>query len=179
MSLAARTRESVREHPFLLAALRTGVVNYSAAAGFLDLDGDREAVAAALRRFADGLEPYATEARRARVTMQRGVGFANPDTDALLVVGGVGLRPEAGSMTALVATGDVDAVALGSVLGRVATEGIDVKAAAVAGNSGEAIEGDGETDTTEATLLVVVDSRQGAAALRAVEAGLDTVWTPG
>ena len=35
MSLAAETREAVRTHPFLLDALRAGVVNYNAAAAWL------------------------------------------------------------------------------------------------------------------------------------------------
>ena len=49
MTVAAETREAVRDHPFLETALRAGVVNYTAAARFLDV-GEEEAVAAALRQ---------------------------------------------------------------------------------------------------------------------------------
>jgi len=52
MSVAAATREAVRDRPALYDALRAGVVNYTAAADALDVDGDREAIATALRRFA-------------------------------------------------------------------------------------------------------------------------------
>ena len=52
MSVAAATREAVRDRPALYDALRAGVVNYTAAADTLDVDGDREAIATALRRFA-------------------------------------------------------------------------------------------------------------------------------
>jgi len=34
-SLAARTRDAVRDEPFLFDALRAGVLNYSAAARYL------------------------------------------------------------------------------------------------------------------------------------------------
>lgn len=81
MSLAAEAREAVREHPFLLSALRAGVVNHRAAAEFLELDGDPDAVATALRRFAETLPEYETESRDARVTMHSGVGVVGGRTD--------------------------------------------------------------------------------------------------
>jgi len=77
MSVAAATRAAVREHPILLDALRAGVVNYTAAAAWLtsraDLDGDTDAVAAALRRLSEDLPALARASRSARVSMQTGV----------------------------------------------------------------------------------------------------------
>lgn len=167
MSLAAETREAVRQRPFLLAALRAGVVNYTAAAEFLGLDGDAESVATALRRYAEDLPAYATDARDARVRMQSGVGLRS-DADApstadatapLLSVGGTAVVPDGGSLTAVLATGEVDAAALATVLGRLETADASVEAAGIA----------------EGTLLVVVGRRDGAKALRVVEAALDAV----
>ncbi|WP_129116938.1 DUF7523 family protein [Halegenticoccus tardaugens] len=158
-SLAAETRSAVRERPFLLRALRAGAVNYTAAAAFLDLDGDREAVATALRRFADDLPPYRTAERDARVTMKSGVGAVDDPADALVSVGGIGFEPDAGEETAVVATGDVDAAALAAVLDRLRTAGVDVAAAGVAAGS----------------LAVIVGRRDGATAVRTVEAVLIAV----
>jgi len=162
MSTAAATREAVRERPFLLLALRAGVVNYTAAAEFLDT-GEPEPVATALRRFADDLpaiDPHDTDPK---VRMESGVGLVErtegtPDR-ALLAVGGTAVVPDAGSLTAVIATGDVGTSALGAVCGRLDAEDIDAAAAAVA----------------EGTLLVVVDRRVGVAALRAVEDALSRV----
>lgn len=191
MSLAADTREAVRECPFLLDALRAGVLNYSAAAAWLaaegDLDGDADAIATALRRFREDLPAYATDDRAASVTMRSGVGLAtdddrdggadeadddetgddetgdddDDDTDPdapLLQVGGAAVV-QGGSHTALLATGDVDAAVLSSVLGRLDAVGVAVAAAGVAGDS----------------LAVVVDRRDGATALRIVEDALEAV----
>lgn len=155
MTLAADTREAVRRHPFLHDALRAGVVNYSAAARFLPVDGETDAVIAALRRYAEDLPDYATPGGDAAVSMRRGLGAGDP-ADASLVVGETALEPDAGSLTGLLATGDVDALALRTVLGRLATEGIDVEAAAVGGDA----------------LVVVVGGRDGPDALRAVEDAL-------
>ena len=76
MSLAEDTREAVRRRPFLLAALRAGVVNYTAAARSLadEVKGDPESIATALRRFAGSLPEWETDARNARVSMQSGLG---------------------------------------------------------------------------------------------------------
>ncbi|MFW6317667.1 MAG: DUF7523 family protein, partial [Halorubrum sp.] len=93
MSLAAETRRAVAEHPFLLAALRAGVVNFTAAARFLEVDGETDAVATALRRYADDLPAYETASREARVTMQSGIGPVESLEDALLAVGGTALGP--------------------------------------------------------------------------------------
>ena len=159
MSTAEATREAVREQPFLLLALRAGVVNYTAAAGFLDT-GEPEPVATALRRFADDLPALDRRDTEARVRMESGVEIADAtaaDTDdALLTVGGVAVVPDGGPLTAVIATGDVGTSALGAVCNRLDAESIDAEAAAVA----------------DGTLLVVVDRRAGVDALRAVEDAL-------
>lgn len=163
MSTAEATREAVREHPFLLLALRAGVVNYTAAAEFLDT-GETDPVATALRRFADDLPAFENRDADARVRMESGVGLVDSGEttegdDPLLAVGGVELVPDAGSMTAVVATGEVGTTALGTVCARLDAEGVDAEAAAVA----------------DGTLLVVVGRREGVATLRAVEGALSHV----
>lgn len=162
MSLAARTREAVRAHPFLYAALRAGVCNYTAAARYLDLGADdEEAVVAALRRYAEDLPAYDPAGRDARVAMKSGLGRVEDggDTDSLLAVGDVAFTADGGSMTGLLVTGEVDATALRHVLGALAADDIDVEAAGV----------------TDAALLVVVSRRAGADAVRVVESALETV----
>ena len=163
MSTAAATREAVREQPFLLLALRAGVVNYTAAAEFLDT-GEAEPVATALRRFAEDLPAFETNEADARVRMESGVGIVDDDGDgddanALLSIGEAAVVPDAGSLTAVLATGEVDTTALGTVCARLDAEGIDAEAAAVASE----------------TLVVVVGRRDGVAALRAVEDALSAV----
>ena len=177
MSLAAETREAVRARPFVRDALRAGLVNHSAAATWLaeraDLDGDPDAVAAALRRFREDLPPYETESRTASVTMRSGVdvvgdgtttndGAGRDETDAgpLLRVGDAAVV-EGGDRTAILATGDVDAAALGDALGRLAAADVEVAAAGVAGDA----------------LVCVVPRRDGASAVRVVEAALEAVPT--
>lgn len=159
MTVAADTREAVRERPFLETALRAGVVNYTAAARFLDV-GDQEAVAAALRRYAEELDDYTEPDRRASVSMKSGVGAveaeSGADAEALLQVGGTAFTPEGGDYTAVIAEGDVNPNALADVLGRLRTAEVDVEAAAA----------------TEGTLAVVVSRRAGANAVRAVEDAL-------
>lgn len=163
MSLAARAREAAREHPFLLTGLRAGVINHRAAAEFLDLDGDPEAVATALRRFAGTLPEYATDARDAHVTMHRDLGVVDAATvepeQATLLVGDAAVVPDAGDATAIVATGAVDTAALWTVLGRLVTADVDVLATGVA----------------TAALVVVVERRAGATVLRLVEDALEAV----
>jgi len=170
MTLAEAAREAARRRPALLAALRAGVVNYTAAARTLadDVDGDTESVATALRRFAESLPDDAVEPRDARVSMRSGLGEMDADevsTDAtaenenLLAVGGIVLRPGAGSLTAVVANGEVDGRALAHVLDRLDAEGITVRTAGVA----------------DGTLAVAVERRDGPDALRVVEDALDAV----
>ncbi|MEF8799849.1 MAG: hypothetical protein V5A38_07600 [Halolamina sp.] len=164
MSIAETTRDAVRRQPFLLDALRAGVLNYSAAAAFLDVEGDDDAVATALRRFGEELPAFETSERDARVTMQSGVGFPEADAEsdddgaALLAVAGTVLT-DGGSLSAVLATGAVDTTTLVSVCSRLAAEDVETHAAAVAGES----------------LVIVVDRRDGANALQAMESALSTV----
>lgn len=158
MTLAADTRDAVRARPFLYSALRAGVINYTAAARFLGLgddEEDHEAVAAALRRYADELGPYESPAAgtNARVEMRSGVGPTDDRADAVLAVGGTVLAPTGGDATGVLATGDVAAPDLGPVLDRLRIVGIEVSAAGAA----------------DGALAVVVPRRDGPTALRAVE----------
>lgn len=168
MSLAAETRRAVDRHPFLRTALRAGVVNYTAAARYLDIDGEIDAIATALRRYAEELPAYETESRDVRVRMESGIGTleggdergtSTAADDALVTVGGTAFGPSGGDRTAIVATGGVDTAALAAVLARLSVEDISPTAAAVA----------------DGTLVVVVARLEGANALRAVEAALDRV----
>jgi hypothetical protein len=156
-SAAEATREAVRAQPFLHEALRAGVVNFRAAAELLDVDADPGTVAAALRRYAEDLPARTVERRRVRVTVRRGVGVeeteAGRDGEGLLRVGDAAVVADGGA-TAFLATGDVDAAALGAVLARLRVEGVDVVAAAVGAG----------------TLVVVVDA--GTRTLEAVEDAL-------
>lgn len=166
MTVAEDAREAVRARPYLFDALRAGVVNYAAAAETLEIDADTDAVATALRRFAADLDPPSTSAD-ARVTMHSGVtihsgaapaedGEADEDGAALLGIGGARFAEGGGPLTAVVASGEVDARALEAALGCLRTAGVAVEATGVA---------DGE-------LIVVVGRRDGATAVRAVEAAL-------
>ncbi|GAB3417304.1 hypothetical protein GCM10027435_15910 [Haloparvum alkalitolerans] len=168
MSLAAETREAARARPFLTAALRAGVVNYTAAAEWLvadaALEGEPEAVATALRRFAEDLPARSVEGRRASVSMHGGVGIEE-DPDAaesgiapVLRVGDAAVV-EDGDHTAIVARGEVDAAALAAVLARLGTAEVPVAAASVAAEA----------------LTVVVGRRDGATAVRLVEEALERV----
>lgn len=165
MSIAETTRDAVRRHPFLLDALRAGVLNYSAAADYLDVDGDDDAVATALRRFGEELPAFEPTERDARVTMQSGVGLQEAGAenesgdDAPLLAAGGAVVTDGGSRSAVLATGAVDTTALVSVCSRLAAEEVETHAAAVAGES----------------LVVVVDRRDGAKAVQAVESALSTV----
>jgi len=156
MTRAAATRAAIDDHPFLRRALRAGVVNHAAAARFLDVDGDEDAVAAAVRRYGEDLPAYDAEGRDATVTMRSGLGASD---DGLLVVAGEGFEPGAGDLTALLSTGDVDTRTLAAALDRLHAAGVDPTAAGVADES----------------LVVVVERRDGADALRVVEDTLDAV----
>ena len=165
MTLAAETRAAVRADPFLYDALRAGVVNYSAAAEYLDIDGSHSAVVAALRRFAEEFPERTTDDRDARVRMRGGVGPTDDPSEGLLSVCGTHVADGAGSETAILATGDVDPAALAAALARLRTADIDASAAG-------AREG---TDDREGALVLVVGRRDGVDALRAVEEALSSV----
>ncbi|TQQ80856.1 hypothetical protein EGH24_06770 [Halonotius terrestris] len=173
MSLAADTREAVRQRPVLYDALRAGIVNYTAAAATLDIDGDREAIATALRRFAESLSAEDADAdsdagdeadRSLTVRMESGIDHVG-ENSALLAVDGIRFGGDAdvqerssaaveSPLTAIHATGDVDSDLLATVLDRLRIAEITVHAAGVAGES----------------LVVLVPRRSGAAALQIVEA---------
>lgn len=168
MTLAARTREAAAAHPFLVDALRAGVVNYAAAARFVDVEGEPEAVATALRRYAESLPDYAPSSPSVRVTMQRGLGRVDDsDTgsddgvdDVLLRVNDAGYGPTAdGDRTAVLATGAVDAGFAAAALDRLALADVTVHAM---GFDGEAF-------------VALVGRRAGADAIRAVEAAAKSV----
>jgi len=156
MSLAAETREAVRSHPFVYEGLRAGIVNYSAAARYLDV-GDTDTVVAALRRYADELPEPTDIDRDLRVTMHSGVGPAETTDEALLVVGDTALAAESGDSTAVVATGDVDPDLLGTVLGQCSAGDVAVEAAAVG----------------EDTIVLVVGRRDGPNAVRLIESNAE------
>ncbi|WP_135822565.1 DUF7523 family protein [Halostella litorea] len=162
MSLAERTRGAVAERPFLVDALRAGVCNYTATARFLDVDGDEDAVATALRRYAADLPAYETAGRDARVTMESGLGRVDDPADALLVAGGTALAPGEGLLTGVLAVGDVDAATLAAVLRRLESADVSVEAAATAGDA----------------LVVAVPRRAGADAVRTMEDALTAVPVP-
>lgn len=159
MSLAEETRAAVRARPFLLDALRAGVVNYAAAARAIDVADDTEAVATALRRFAERLPERETAGRSARVSMHAGIGA--DAADPLLAVGGSTFGDGDGAFTGVLATGDVDATTLSTVLGVLAAHGVEPAAAGVAGDS----------------LVVVVEKRDGPEAVQRVETALEAVPT--
>ena len=157
MTLAGDARETVRRHPYLVTALRAGVVNFAAAARSLEVSDDTDAVAAALRRMADRLPDLDTRPTAARVTMRSGV--ESDGAGELLAVGGAAFDVREGLNTAIVATGEIDAAALEHVLGVCRVNDIDVVAGGMA---------DGE-------LVLVVDRRDGPHALRLVESALEAV----
>lgn len=159
MTLAADARRAAEAHPFLVDAMRAGVVNYTAAARFLGVDGETNAVATALRRYADDLPPYDPDARDARVTMESGVGPVDSPADALLAVGGTAIGSGGGDGTAILATGEVDAGMLAAALETLAVAGIDVRSAGVGADA----------------LVVVVDRLDGANAVRAIERAIEAV----
>ena len=173
MSLAADTRAAVRARPWLLSALRAGVVNYAAAADSLDVDGDREAIATALRRFEADLSSMDTEMRDVTVRMRSGVELVDTepdggapntvpgDADALLSAGGAAITPTGGGLTAITVDGEVDARALTAVVDRLAAENIVVDA----------------VGTADDRLVVVVPQSDGATALRLVEDAVAAVPT--
>jgi hypothetical protein len=155
MSLASETRDAVRARPFLCDALAAGVVNYAALARELDIEGDTEAITAALRRFAGDLPDPAAARSEATVRMKSGLerlGGAD-DGEELFRVGENGYTAGTGSLTGVLATGDLGAGALERALGRLRSHDVGVEAAGVAGG----------------TLLVVVDRRDGASAVRLIE----------
>lgn len=168
MSLAAETREAVRNRPVLFEALRTGVVNYTAAADSLAVEGDREAIATALRRFATDLDDPTAVAERS-ITVRLHSAIKAVDSAALLSVDGAGIAVSGvasdGSHeitvdehTAVRVTGDVDSRLLSSVLARLQVAEIPVAAAG----------------STEEAMVVVVPRREGPTAVQLIEAVVES-----
>jgi len=174
MSVAAATREVVRNRPVLYDALRAGVVNYTAAADSLELEGDREAIATALRRFAAELreEPAQTQPTGRDITVRLHSDIESVDaTDTLLAVDEVGVGQPTGTpsgneeavetegRTALRVTGDVDARLLASTLDRLRIAEIPVTATGLAAG----------------TMVLVVPRGDGPTALQLVETTADYI----
>ena len=168
MTLAARTREAAADHPFLVDALRAGVVNYAAAARFVDVDGEQDAIATALRRYAEALPDYAPSSPSVRVTMQRGLGRVSGADDGgdgsadgpLLHVNDVSYGPTGdGDRTAVLATGAVDAAFAAAALDRLALADVTVHAMGF----------------DDDAFVALVGRRAGADAIRAVEAAAESV----
>jgi hypothetical protein len=160
MTVAAETRAAVREHPFLHTALRANIVNYTAAARFLGV-GDIEAVAAALRRYAEELDALERTTRRVSVSMKSGVESVDEDSGeeangGLLSIGDRTFVDDGGDLTAIVAVGKVELPDLEVVLGRLRTA--EINAIAAAGTDGH--------------VAVVVERRAGPDAVRLVEDAL-------
>jgi hypothetical protein len=152
MSLAAETREAVRERPVLYDALRAGVVNYTAAAETLDIDGDREAIATALRRFTESLSENTDEPTDRSLTVRMDRSVDPDELDA--VPSTVETAGVDDAVTAVRARGGVDAEMLATVCDRLRIAEIDILAASVAAD----------------LLVVVVPQRAGVDTLRTVEA---------
>lgn len=161
MSLAAETREAVRAEPFLLEALRAGVVNYAAAARWLDVSDDYDAVSTALRRFAGDLPDRAPQHCDVRVSMHSGI--AKTQEDGLLRVGDETYGGNSGSLTGIIASGDVSPRALAFTLAVLAAHEIEPAAAGAGVDS----------------LVILVDRAAGPSALRLVEGALARVPNSG
>ena len=69
MSLAAITRRAVRKTPYLYDALRAGIVNYSAAARMLNLEGQDAAISVSLQRLSKELPPLEMASIDASITI--------------------------------------------------------------------------------------------------------------
>lgn len=145
-SIAAETRRAVDHTPFLRQALRAGIVNFTEAARQLDVPGETEAVASALRRYAAELPPLEANARNIRVRMERGV-----DPNRVTVSG---QSPATADLTAIVLDGDIAPGLFGRVLSSFASTGVTVHGAGLIDKSG----------------IVLVNRGEGSQALRLVEA---------
>lgn len=152
MSLASRTRDTVKKYPCIHEALRTGVINYSAAARFLPVSGDTEAIASALRRYAEELPDPTPKPRDISITMHT----SYPDQ----LTGLPAEIPEPsdeGPVTWLCVSGDITPVLVGSVLLGCKIHEIPVLA----------------VTATDGTAVLSVPRSAGAAALRCMENVID------
>ncbi|MFB6113179.1 MAG: hypothetical protein ABEJ58_03630 [Halodesulfurarchaeum sp.] len=158
-SLAAVTRDAVDQQPFLRRALRAGVLNVAATARYLDVDGDPDSIATAIRRYGEELPPLGGTDRNVRVTMTRLENDLPVHIDGETFADGTRERRKLESETdtndaaAIQATGEVGPRFLGTVLHRLATEDVPVI----------------ETAMQESILVVVVPRRHGATTVRVLE----------
>ena len=152
MSIAERTRDAVDQRPFLVEALRAGVVNYTAAARYLDI-GETDAVAAALRRYAKELPAEPPTSGDVRLRMITGIGHSSADDDAVLTIGSSAFVPEDGDLTAVVAEGDITTSQAAAILSRLALDETAI---------------DGMAADHE-RLILVTDRRAAPSVLRVVE----------
>ncbi|APE95797.1 DUF7523 family protein [Halodesulfurarchaeum formicicum] len=147
-SIAAETRRAVDRTPYLRRALRAGVLNYTAAARELDVAGETDAVASALRRYADELPALEPHTSRVSVRMER-------NTDKGVTV--LGQASAAESPTAISLRGDIDPGRFGNAIWALSVSDVPVLGA---GTVGEAA-------------VVLVPRGDGPTALRLVEDVLD------
>ena len=152
MSIAERTRGEARKYPFLVEALRARILNYTAAARFLDI-GDIDAVAAALRRFADEVSTHEPVPGDVRLRMITGIGPTTDRENELLAIGDRVFAPESGDLTAIVADGHISMRAVTHILWQITEYQISVYACAF----------------DEDRLIVTTDRNEGPAVLRIVE----------
>lgn len=160
MSLAEETRTAVHRRPYLLTALREGIVNYAAAARTLGLSEDTEAVATALRRYAEQLPPATTESRHTRVSMRTNLDDLQEADLLNLTTQTNTLQHDA--HTGVIVEGDVDAIVLEQSLAILHANQIKISAAGVAGDQ----------------MVLILDRQDAAHAIRLVEEVLDEVRIP-
>lgn len=155
MSLAKDTRRAVRARPWLLSALRAGVVNYAAAARSLDIGAEPDAVATAIRRFEERLPPLDAGSHDARVTMDRDAANATDLAASLLAAS----KDSSDAVAVVTVSGDVDTQVLQHCLGCLHAVGIDVHA----------------TAAVDDRLVLLVPRRTAPDTVRTVEVALATV----
>lgn len=148
-SIAAETRRAIDERPSFRKALRAGVLNYTAAARLLDVEGDTGAVASALRRYEAELPEFTAPDRSVRVRMERAVS-----ADTLTIFES---RPAAAEPTAIALEGDLDATLFARVLSSLSAGDLPVVGAGQVDDQG----------------IVLVDGTDASQALRLVEAAIE------
>lgn len=159
MSRAEQARTAIRTQPFIHEALRAGVLNYHAAARLLDVDGDPEAIATALRRYEETLDSPTASGTPPIVRLERNVGITDgPGDDPLLTVDGLTVTSE-GDYAAVLVTGMETTRAFAKAVTRVTLSDIPLRA------TGGAFPSAGT-----ATAVFVVPTERGTDALREIEA---------
>ncbi len=144
MSLASRTRETVKKYPCIHEALRAGVINYSAAARYLPISGDTEAIASALRRYGEQLDNQTDQYFDLSITMHTSYPLQLTDLPPTI---------EKDSVTWLCVSGDITPIVVGSLL--LGCKSHEIPVHAVSAN--------------ERTAVICVPRTSGATALRCIE----------